>query len=94
MLVPIIPDQLLYSTCWPGVSYRYTQTDKMMICTLASNPEQRKKKKNEREKKKNPFCTTVTSTGNEKGRRFGGPPVQAKQSVCGAEEMTFLFAKK
>lgn len=23
MLVPIIPDQLLYSTCWPGVSYRF-----------------------------------------------------------------------
>lgn len=42
----------------------------MMICTLASNPEQERKRKKKEKKKRNPFCTTVTSTGHEVGRRL------------------------
>lgn len=41
----------------------------MMICTLASNPEQERKRKKKKEQI-NPFCTTVTSTGHEVGWRL------------------------
>lgn len=71
----------------------------MMICTLASNPEQERKRKKKEKKKRNPFCTTVTSTGHEVGRRLAchlckRSKAKRSEAVCEAEEVTFVFAKR
>lgn len=76
MLVPIFPDQQLYSTCWPGVS---TVPHKMSICTLAflwiRLPWTKRKSLL--------YNSEIYWEWNTPTP--GVPPVQAKQSVCEAE---------
>lgn len=82
---------LQYLLAWGFVPFRFfffflTHTDKMMICTLASNPEQKRKREKKRKVKRNPFCTTVTSTGHESRPTPGMPPVRAEQSKAERSE--------
>lgn len=67
----------------------------MMICTLASNPEQERKRKKRTGKKKSLLYNSDIYWSWSR-LTLSVPPVQAKQSkaVCEAEEMAFVVAKR